>query len=180
MINVDDLHIEEEIKPLFDFTYNVYSANEVRNILSQTLPSKEEILVRQQLLKGFIANWEILKGYSFYRFNLSDVYDFFETILISSVSTRKLRLRFMFSEKAREQKRGKLILFVRLFYAINRDYLTKINTSVFPAPYAAELEEIKNFFVGFDLDRYETAFIKKKFRSRHMVELIILITEKIG
>ena len=86
----------------------------------------------------------------------------------------------MFSEKAREQKRGKLILLVRLFYAINRDYLTKIDTSVFPSSYAAEIEAIKQFFAAFDLDRYETAFKKNKFRSRHMIELIMILTEKIG
>lgn len=180
MINVQDLHIEEDIRPLFDFTYNIYSGKEVRDILSKTLDSKEEILFRQQLLKGFIANWEIVKDYSYYRFNLSETYDFLETIFIQSVSTKRLRLRFMFSEKAREQKRGKLILLVRLFYAINRNYLTKINTSVFPAHYAAELEEIKKFFAGFNLDRYETAFNKNKFRIKHMVEMIMIITEKIG
>ncbi len=180
MINAQDLHIEKEIKPLFDFTYNDYSGKEVRDILSKTLDSKEEILLRQRLLKGFLANWEILKDYSYYRFNLSEIYDFLETILVQSVSSRKLQLRFMFSEKEREQKRGKLILLVRLFYAINSNYLTRINTSVFPAPYAAELEEIKKFFAGFNPDRYETAFNKNKFRTRHMVELMMIITEKIS
>ena len=64
MTNAQDLHIEEEIRPLFDFTYNINSGKEVSDILSKTLSSKEEILFRQQLLKGFIANWEILKAYS--------------------------------------------------------------------------------------------------------------------
>ncbi len=180
MINVADLNIEEEIQPLFDYCYNVNSAREVKGILLKKLDSKEEILFRQQLLKGFIDNWGLLKDYPFWRFNLSEIVDFFETIIIGSVSIRKLRFRYWFSEKAREQKRGKLILLIRLFYAINRDYLTKIDTSVFPAHYAAELEEIKKFFAGFDLDRYEKAFLKKKFRIRHMVELSIIIFQKIG
>ena len=180
MTYAEDLRIEEEIRPLFDFTYNIYSGNQVTEILSKTLDSKEEILFRQGLLKGFIANWEILKTYSYSRFNLLEVHDFLQTIFIGSVSPRRLRLRFMFSEKAREQKRGKLILLVRLFYAINRDYLTKINTSVFPAHYAAELEKIKSFFAALDLDRYEMAFNRNKFRSRHMVELMMILTEKIG
>ena len=146
MINAEDLNIDEEIRPLFDFTYNEYSGKEVKNILSKTLHSREEILFRQQLLQGFIANREILKTYSYSRFSLLEIHDFFNTIFIGSVSTRSLRLRFMFSEKAREQKRGKLILLVRLFYAINKYYLTKINTAVFPRQYAEELEEIKNFY----------------------------------
>ena len=123
MINVHDLNIEEEIKPLFDFTFNSASGKEVSDILLGTLDSKEEVLFRQQLLKGFIANWDALKDYSFYSYNLSEVQEFFKSIFAGSVSTKRLRLRFMFSEKARQQKRGKLILLVRLFYAINKRYL---------------------------------------------------------
>ncbi len=180
MTNTQDLNIQEEIRPIFDFTYNSHSGTEVKNILLKTLGSKEEIFLRQQLLKGFLANREILKDYSYYRFNLSEVYDFLETIFIGSVSTKNLRWKFMFSDKEKEKKRGKLILLVRLFYSINKNYLCKIDTSVFPAAYAAELEEMKKFFAAFNLERYETAFNKNKFRISHMVELIMIITEKIG
>jgi DNA mismatch repair protein MutS len=178
MTNVQDLHIEEEIKPLFDYTYNFESGKQVSDILAKTLDSEEEIIARQQLLKGFIANWEIIKHYSFYRFNLSDIFEFLETIFIGSTSARKLRLKFMFSEKVREKQRGKLILLVRLFYALNHEYLTKINTTLFPAAYEAELEEIKKFFSGFKLDRYENAINKNKFRIGHMVELTMIISNK--
>ena len=180
MINTQDLHIEDEIKPLFDYTYNKYSGQEVKDILSKTLGSKDEILKRQELLKGFLANREILQDYSYYRFNLAEIYDFLETIFVGSVSTKSLRVRFMFSDKEREQKRGKLILLVRLFYSINNSYLCKIDTSVFPAAYATELEEMKKFFAAFNLERYETAFNKNKFRIGHMVELMLIITKKIG
>jgi DNA mismatch repair protein MutS len=180
MLNAQDLNIEQEITPLFDLTHNNYSGQEVKDILSKKLGSREEVLARQQLLAGFIANREVLKDYSYYRFNLAEIYDFLGTIFIESLSTRKLRLRFMFSEKAREQKRGKLILLIRLFYAINTGYLVKIDTSVFPSHYATELEELKKFFASFNLERYETAFNKNKFRISHMVELVMIITEKIG
>ncbi|MDN3656022.1 hypothetical protein QWZ08_10320 [Ferruginibacter paludis] len=180
MINTQDLHIEEDIRPLFDFTYNSYSGAEVKDILTKTLGSKEAIFRRQELLKGFIANREILSDYSYYRFNLAEIYEFLETIFVGSVSTRNMRLKFMFSDKEREKKRGKLILLVRLFYAINTDYLSKIDTGVFPATYAAELEELKKFFASFDLERYETAFNKNKFGTKHMVELMLIITQKIG
>lgn len=180
MINIHDLHIEDEIRPLFDFTKNNYSGKEVEDILTKIPGSKEEILFRQQLLKGFLANREIFKDYSYYRFDLSEVYDFLETIFVGSVSTKSLRVKFLFSDKEKEKKRGKLILLVRLFYVINSNYLCKINTSFFPAAYATELEEMKHFFSAFNLERYQTAFNKNKFRIRHMVELIMIITEKIG
>ena len=178
MINTQDLHIEDEIRPLFDFTYNDFSSKEVKDILTTPLGSKEAILMRQQLLKGFAANHQILKDYSYYRFNLAEVYEFLETIFVGSVSTKKLRWRFMFSEKEKQQKKGKLILLVRLFYAINTEYVSKIDTALFPPAYAAELEEIKKFFTAFNLERYETAFNKNKFKISHMVELMMIITTK--
>ena len=180
MINTQDLHVEDEIRPLFDFTYNKYSGKQVIDILKIPLGSTEAILSRHRLLQGFIANREVLKDYSYYRFNLVEIYDFLETIFVGSVTTQKLRWRFMFSEKEKQQKRGKLILLVRLFYKINTTYICKIDTSLFPAEYAAELAEMKYFFAGFNLERYETAFNKNKFRIRHMVELMMIITEKIG
>jgi DNA mismatch repair protein MutS len=180
MINTNDLHIEDEILPLFDFTFNIFSGQAVRDIITEPLDTKEAILSRQQLIKGFIANREILKDYSYSRFNLSEIYDFLETFYAGSFSGRKLKLRFMFSEKERHQKRGKLILLVRLFHKIYFTYLSRIDTTVFPAAYAAELQGMKDFFTSFNLDHYETIFRKNKFRISHMVELMTIITEKIN
>ena len=108
MNHVKDLNIDTEIKPLFDFTHNLNSGEAVATILSSKLDTIEDILFRQRLLKGFIENWKIIKDYSFYRYNLSEVQDFFNTIFIGSISRRKLRMKFLFSEKERHQKRESL------------------------------------------------------------------------
>jgi hypothetical protein len=73
------------------------------------------------------------------------VYEFFDTIFVGSVSPGKLWRKFFFSEKAREQKKGKLILMVRLFYALSRQYLEKINVDEFPAPALRSVRINKNF-----------------------------------
>jgi DNA mismatch repair protein MutS len=179
MTNTKDLHIEEEIIPLFDFTYNLYSGKAVRDIMIQPAGSMPAILQRQDILKGFIASKEIFKDYSFSRFNLSEIYDFLETFFAGSFSENKMRWKFMFSEKARDQKRGKLILLVRLFYKIHSSYFSRIDTRLFPAEYAADLEFIRNFFADFKLEHFESAFLKNKFRIGHMVELMGIITKKI-
>lgn len=178
MINTYDLHIEEEIKSFFDITHNSESSREISNILAKTLDSKEEILGRQHLLQGFIANNEILKDYSHYRFDLSEIYDFLDSVLIGSFTPWKLKRKLMFAEKEREKKRGKLILMVRLFYAIKKNYLDKIDLSAFPPNYAHELAELKKFLHDFNLDYYETAFLKNRFRIKHIVGLLMIIIEK--
>ena len=164
MTNISDLNIEEEIVPLFDFTFNIHAAVALKDLFSKKLDSVEEILARQQLLKGFLANRDLFNDYSFSRFNLSEVYDFLETFFVGSFSGRSMRWKLMFSDKERQQKRGKLILMVRLFHKINTDYLCKMDISVFPLVYVDELEQIKKFFADLNLERDETAVHKNKFR----------------
>jgi DNA mismatch repair protein MutS len=180
MLNTSDLHIADEIVPLFDSTFNFYSGKAVNDIITNPLSSKKEINERQALLKGFIANRELFKDYSFSRFNLAEIHEFLETFFAGSLSAGKLRWRLWFSEKEKAQKRGKLILLVRLFYKINDSYFSKIKTQLFPPDYAAELEAMKAFFAGFNLDHFEKAFMKNKFGVSHMVDLMMLLTEKIN
>ena len=179
MTNCNDLHIDDEIMPLFDFTFNFHSGQAVRDILNEPLASKEAILSRQHLLKGFIGNRELLKDYSFSRFNLAEIHDFFETFAVGSLSGGNLKWKLTFSEKERHQKRGRLILLIRLFYKIHSSYLSKIDTTLFPPEYAAELKQLNDFFAGFNLPYYEAFFLKKsKIRISHIVELIKIIAEK--
>ncbi len=179
MTNVSDLHIEDEIIPLFDSTYNLYSGRSLRDMLVEPLGSKSEMLYRQEVLKGFIANRNILKEYSFSRFNLSDIYDFLESFSAGSFLGLHLRRKLMFSEKERNQKRGKLMMLVLLFHKIHSTYISKINKSLFPDVYAAELEKLDRFFIDFDLEHYEEIVKKKKLKVGHIVELMKIITEKV-
>ena len=179
MINASDLHIEDEILPLFDSTFNLNSGRAVRDLIAQPLSTKEAIFSRQHILKGFIGNGQLLKDYSFSRFNLSEIYDFFETFSVGSLSGKKLRWKLTFSDKERSQKKGRLILMVRLFHKIHTSYLNKIDTKLFPFSYASEMEGMNDFFKSFNLDRHEEAFRRNKFRVGHMVELIKVIAEKV-
>lgn len=180
MTNISDLHIDDEILPLFDFTYNPNSGQEVRHLLTRPLESVSGILYRQHVLKGFIDNRELLKDYSYSRFNLSDVYNFFETFSAGSFFGLHLRRRLMFSEKERHYKRGKLIILILLFHKIHSDYLSKIDFKLFPDEYAIELKRINDFFVDFDLEHYESIYRKKKkLRISDIVELTKIITEKV-
>jgi DNA mismatch repair protein MutS len=180
MTNISDLHIEEEILPLFDFTHNLNSGQEIRDILTKPPGAVAEILFRQQVLRGFIGNGELLKDYSYSRFNLSDVHSFFESFSAGSFLGLHLRRELMFSEKERHFKRGKLIILILLFNKIHTTYLGKIDKSLFPAEYATELERLNGFFLDFDLERYELILRnKKKIRVSHIVELTKTITEKV-
>jgi len=180
MTNTKDLNIEDEIIPLFDFTFNLFTGQDVRDILIKPLGSKQEIISRQNVLKGFTGNWEVIKDYSFSRFNLSEIYDFFETFAAGTFTGARLRRKLIFSEKERHQKRGRLILLILLFHKIHTDYVSKMDSKRFPPEYAAELEGLNRFFQDFNLPHYETFFRKKnKIRIGHIVELVAVISEKV-
>ncbi len=180
MINIKDLHVEEEILPLFDFTFNFFSGKMVSDILQQPLGSTTAILERQQVLQGFIANRTILKDYSYSRFNLSELYDFLETFAGGSFSGGNLRWQLTFSEKKRSQKRGKLIQMVLLFHKIYDSYIHKLDVNAFPTFYQTELQQLTSFFEDFKLNGYEVIIRKQKFRVRHIVELTEIITGKVN
>ena len=166
MLNTSDLNIEDEILPLFDFTFNYYSGQAVREIVMFPLSSEPEIMNRQLILKGFSANRELFKDYSFSRFNLSEIYDYFETFSAGSFFGPQLRWKLSFNEKMRNQQRGRLILLIHLFYKIQIAFFEKIDARHFPREYATELERLHGFLIDFDLERYETILRKKKIRIR--------------
>lgn len=132
MNHTADLHIEEEILPLFDYTFNLYSGKAVRALVTQPPGQMEEILNRQNILKGYIANYQIWKEYSFSRFNLSEIHEFFETFGVGNFDAGNMKWKLRFSEKERDQRRGRLILLIRLFSKIQSDYIGKLDTQLFP------------------------------------------------
>src|SRR6185437_16305082 len=126
MNNTTDLHIEDEILPLFDYTFNLYSGKAVKELVTALPGNMKDILLRQQILKGYIANYEIWKEYSFSRFNLSEIYDFFETFGAGNFFANNMKWKLRFSEKERSQKRGRLILLILLFSKIHSNYTSKL------------------------------------------------------
>jgi DNA mismatch repair protein MutS len=180
MTNTADLHIEEEILPLFDYTFNLFSGKAVHRLVTEPPASMEEILYRQQVLKGYIENFEVWKEYSFSRFNLSETYDFFESFGVGNFFAQNMRWKLRFSEKERSQKKGRLILLIRLFSKIQSDYLNKLDTKFFPPEYAGELDLLNRFLIDFNLPHYEKIYNKKKnLKVLHIVELMAIITEKV-
>jgi len=180
MNHTADLHIEDEILPLFDFTFNLNSGKAVRRLVTEPPGKMEDILQRQQILKGFIANYEIWKEYSYSRFNFSEIYDFFETFGAGNFYADSLKWKLRFSEKERSQRRGRLILLIRLFSKIHTNYISKLDTNLFPPEYAYELEGLNRFFIDFNLPHYEKIFEEKKtIKVTQIVELMGIITKKV-
>jgi DNA mismatch repair protein MutS len=178
MTNVSDLHIQQEILPLFDFTLNDFSKTKLIDLLSETLSSTEEILVRQNILKGFIKNLAIFENYSYSRVDLFEVYTFLANYYDLDTQRKGFKLRLLLSEKERHQTRSKYIQLTLLLHKLQINYIKRMDIKVFPEIYKKELQSINDFFSAFNLPSYEELIREQRFKIRHIIELTKVISAK--
>ena len=178
MINIADLRIQQEILPLFDFTHNDFSKKLLIDMLNEPLSSTDEILLRQEILRGFIANLSYLEDYSYSRVDLFEVYTFLSNYSAIEASLKGLKLRLLLSERERHQTMGRYIQFVMLLHKLQTYYLNRIDTKCFPEVYKKELQGLHDFLVGFKLMHYGELIREQRFKVKHIIELAGMISEK--
>ena len=178
MTNISDLHIHQEILPLFDFTLNDFSKETLVALLHEPLSSIEEILLRQEILKGFIANLAILKNYSYSRIDLYEVHTFLTNYYDLDTSKKGLRLKLLLSEKERHKTRSKYIQLTLLLHKLQTNYLKGLNTKIFPEIYKREIQSINDFLTSFNLTYYEELIREQRFKIKHIIELTKVISAK--
>ncbi len=179
MIQIKDLQIEKEILTLLDFTHNGYAKKILSNMLENPLQSVDEIILRQNIIKGFIANNHILKGFSYTRTDLYEVNRFLELFPYTSESKNNLRFRLLLSESFRHQTKSKFIQVVLLFHKLHTFYFARLSSQAFPESYAKQLKSISDFLSGFKLAHYELLIREHRFKIRHIIELVEHISKKI-
>lgn len=179
MINIKDLHIEKELLPLLNFTKNDFSKNILLDILNQPLNSLEEIFFRQTLLQGFIANYDVLKNFSYSRVDLLEVFAFLKQSNFSANPKRISKIQLLISDQKRYRKAGELIQVVQLFHKFQIFYFSRLNLDKFPKEYKNILHNLNDFLSSLNLTKYEILIREQKFKVKHIIELNQLLTKKI-
>ncbi len=178
MLNISDLKITQEIVPLFDFTENSFSKEQLFQIFGEPLRSKEDILARQHILKGFIANHAVLKDYSYSRVDFFEVYNFLSDRHTKQSSKLALTIDLQFSKEQRYWMRARFIQCVLLFYRLYHFYFKRIELKSFPETYRQELQKACSFLEDLDLVRYEELIRENKISVGHIADFMILLTQK--
>lgn len=171
MTNCADLHLQRDILPLFDFTHNAFSHEALVSLLVQPLASRESILLRQQILKGFIANHVVFETYSYATTDMHEVYTFLINYSDSEVSKRGLKRRLFFSERERHQVRSKYIQVILLLHRLHTYFIKTVNTTFFPESYKTELLALNHFLEGFNLSYFGEVIREQRFKIKHIVYL---------
>ncbi|SFW61491.1 MutS-related protein [Cellulophaga fucicola] len=176
MNNLKDLKIEKELLPIFNYSLNRYAKEKIIDILKTPLDSITEIVARQNILKGFIANNQILKDYSYTVLYLNEVHYFLKDEKIEDLSQKKLKYKLFASKQEKNRYISKFNQLVLFFYRLESRYFTRIKLNQFPEEYASKIRAILKFLSDFELSKYEYIIREKRLKDNDVIEL----TEKIN
>lgn len=175
MNNIEDLKIEKEILPLFDYSLNTFTRKKILELLENPLQSISKINQRQSVLKGFSASHEVLDQYSYTVLYLNEVHSFLKDEKIEDLSRQKLKYKLLASKQEKIRYTSKFNQLVLFFHRLESKYFTRLNLKNFPKGYAAEIKRILKFLSNFELHKYELIIREKRLRDKNIIEL----TEKI-
>ncbi|WP_299528624.1 hypothetical protein [Ulvibacterium sp.] len=176
MNNVQDLNIEKEVLPLFNYSLNSFTKKVILEILETPLASTYEILERQNVLRGFTANHEILRQYSYTVLYLNEVHFFLNDAKIEDLSQRKFRYRLFASKKEKASYKSKLNQLVLFFHRLESKYFIRLDLEQFPEGYRTDIRRILQFLSNFELKKYENLVREHSLKDKHVIDL----TEKIS
>ncbi|MDH5396621.1 MAG: hypothetical protein OEX02_00635 [Cyclobacteriaceae bacterium] len=169
--NIQDLNIESEVLPIFNYSLNMFTKQKILEILKNPLQSKAEIINRQNIFKGFNANMDVLKKYSYSVIYVTEVYYFLNNEKIEDLSQKAFKYKILTakSEKARYIKKfNQLILF---FHRLNLHYFSRLDLTQFPDDYKSVIKRILLFLSGFELHKYEGLVREHRLKDKHIIHL---------
>ncbi|SKB48263.1 DNA mismatch repair protein MutS [Salegentibacter holothuriorum] len=172
MNNIKDLNIEKEILPLFDYSLNMFSRNKIFDILEKPLQSTTDIIHRQNILKGFSENKNVLKDYSYTVLYLNEVHFFLNDDKIEDLSKKKLKYKLFASKQEKTRYTSKLNQLVLFFHRLESKYFTRLKLEAFPKEYASNIKQILQFLSNFELHKFEFIIREKGLKDKHVIELI--------
>jgi DNA mismatch repair protein MutS len=171
MNNLKDLNIEKEILPLFDYSLNMFAKKKILEILKEPLQSVQEIVQRQNILKGFTENSKILKDYSYTVLYLNEVHYFLNDEVLEDLSDKKLKYRLFASKHLKARYRSKFNQLILFFHRLESKYFTRLDLNSFPEDYSSNIKRILQFLSVFELGKYEYIVREKRLKDKHIFEL---------
>lgn len=177
MNNLKDLNIEKDILSMFNYSLNMFAKQKILEILENPLQSIDDILLRQNILKGFAENHKILEDYSYTVLYLNEVHFFLNDEKIKDLSYKKLKYRLFASKKEKTRYRSKFNQLILFFHRLESKYFTRLNLNAFPKEYASNIKEILQFLSNFELYKYEYIVREKRLKYKHIIELTKKVNE---
>lgn len=177
-MHVKDLNLTTDILNLFDFTLNDEARAGLRKMIATPLAGKQQVIERQEILKGFIANMGTLEKYSYSRIDFREAFTFIDTFSTKYYLPKRLTLKLWLSKRRRYEYRGKCVQLVLLYHRLHHHYISKLDLAAFPEAYKQDIRFMDGYLNSFRTQFYENLIHTDGFRVKHLVQLIKLIAEK--
>jgi len=156
MLRIDDLRLDSDILPFFDYTDNPRAKQCLLGLLKIPLATTALLEERQQIIQGFINNWAVLGDFGYRTLDYQEVRQYFSSLSFEALPTGAAALRRVvrlhFSEAARRQLHSSQVQTVLFLEKLQRLYLRPLNKSVFPNDFTEQLRWALDFLRKLDLD----------------------------
>ncbi len=162
---------------MFDYSLNMFARKKILAILETPLPSVAMITERQNIFKGFTANQNILKEYSYTVLYLNEVHFFLNDEKIEDLSKKKLKYKVFASKQEKTRYTSKFNQLILFFHRLESRYFSRIDLKQFPEEYRATIKQILQFLSKFDLNKYAYIIREKRLKDKHIIALTELIYE---
>jgi DNA mismatch repair protein MutS len=170
MKNVRDLHIQKEIIPLFDFTCNDYSRDVLVQLFETAPADLNDILFRQDILKGLIRNEQLFRPFSYARSEFNEVYTYSKDIPPIS--------GFLFRGKKKQREKGQLTQLFIFFHKLDQFYFSHLITDKWPPEFAARISNLSRFLAELDVKKYAAIARNRSFSIVELPRLTRTLAEK--
>lgn len=174
MLLVDDLRLEADILPLFNFTHCFEAETAVRGLLRELPASAELVLEKQAVFRALLAQWDVMGEFSYSRIQLSEVQRFLHEVVSGQLAleTNRLRLaaRLLVSEETRYRTRARYVQAIGFLQRLEQHYFRRLNPTDFPPFARVRLATITRFLERFSLNSAAEAIAEGQFSAGRMVD----------
>ena len=181
MTNVNDLHIEKEILPLFDYTQNTFAYEALLTWLTNQPADMDTIFERQQIIKAFLANENNIKSAGYAKADLYETHAFLSPGSNNELFKKgrtELSLHLLWFVKQKQIISAHIIQCLLLFCKLNNCYFARLSSNEFPGEFAIRLNQINAFLRAFNLSKYEPLIRNGKFGIGHLIEVMHTLQSK--
>lgn len=173
MLKVHDLSLENDILPLFNYTYSEEAEILLKQIISNPLKSIEEIYDQQQIIQSFILNWNVLEDFSYQRLDYREVKYFLEDVtsdrIVLETQQLKTYIKLTYDASWRQQLRAKSIQVINFFHRLNSRFFSRLDVKTFSPDFRKNLQVIATFTQKLEIEQQAIHVAQQRFNVKAII-----------
>nr|WP_295866692.1 hypothetical protein [uncultured Chitinophaga sp.] len=145
-------YVNKEIISLFDYTNNIGAKEHLKGLFERTGLTYEDVMARQQLLRAFVAQWELLGNFGYERYDFEEVYNFTTALKNQYGADGPDKMTLLFGKDKHRLKAGcvQAVLFFDRLYTL---YFKQASRVLFPGPFQSCIARISVFLESMETDQ---------------------------